>query len=559
MTIDSHNLHQFHGGLYLPGHKEPSLQRPLARVPLPPRLYLPLQQHIGTPAEPCVEVGDAVLKGQVLAFAEGYVSVPLHAPTSGRIVEIDDHPVPHPSGLSAPCVVLEPDGEDRWLERPPGNQDYRALNPSALRNRIREAGIVGLGGAGFPSFIKLNPGTRRKVELLVLNGAECEPYITCDDMLMRSRPDEVIRGAEIMRHALSAEHCVVAIEDDKPEAIAALRRALKQRPNDAIEVVQVPTRYPSGGEKQLIRVLTGREVPSHGLPLDIGIVCHNVATAAAVFRALTRTEPLVERIVTVTGAGVHEPRNVEVAIGTPFRHVVEFCGGYTEDAHALIMGGPMMGFTLDSDEVPVIKTTNCILVAGRREVAPSRPALPCIRCGACVDVCPANLLPQQLYWYSRSRDFDKTQDYHLFDCIECGCCAHVCPSHIPLVQYFRFAKTEIWSQEREKRKADHARRRHEFHLERLEREKREREERMRKKKEALKRTSGEGAAADPKKAAIEAALARVRAKQAERGRQGAGVDRTAGDRRRESTEGDAALRATVDDSASEHEVDKTDQ
>ena len=515
MKIDPHNLHRFHGGLHLPGNKEVSLQRPLARVPLPARLFLPLQQHIGTPAEPCVEPGEAVLKGQVLAYAEGYVSVPVHAPTSGTIVEVSEEPVPHPSGLAARCVVLEPDGEDSWLQRPrPG--EYRSLNPSALRNRIREAGIVGLGGAGFPSFIKLNPGRRRKVELLVLNGAECEPYITCDDMLMRARPEEIIQGAEIMRHALGAEQCVIGLEDNKPEAAGALREALQQSPDARVQVIAVPARYPAGGEKQLIQVLTGREVPSHGLPLDIGIVCHNVATAAAVFRALVRAEPLIDRIVTVTGAGVKEPRNVEVAIGTPLRDVIEFCGGYSDDVKRLIVGGPMMGFTLDSDQVPVTKTTNCILVAGHAEAPDPLPALPCIRCGACVDVCPANLLPQQLYWYSRARDFEKTQDYHLFDCIECGCCAQVCPSHIPLVQYFRFAKTEIWSQEREKRKADHARQRHEFHLQRLEQEKREREERMRSKKEALEHPPGAGEVADPKKAAIEAALARVRAKQAAR-------------------------------------------
>ena len=524
MKIDPDNLHRFDGGLRLAGQKQASLDRPLAKVPLPTRLYLPVQQHIGTAAEPCVETGDTVRKGQVLAFADGYVSVPLHAPTSGTIVEISDHPVPHPSGLAAPCIVLEPDGEERWLDRPAPDPDYRSLNPSALRNRVREAGIVGLGGAGFPSFIKLNPGTRRKVELLVLNGAECEPHITCDDALMRARPEEVIEGAEIMRHALAAEGCVIGIEDNKPEAIAALKRALAAHPDTAIQVVAVPSRYPAGGEKQLIQVLTGQEVPSHGLPLDIGIVCHNVATAAAVYRALSHAEPFTGRIVTVTGAGVREPRNVEVTIGTPFRDVIEFCGGYSDDVKRLIMGGPMMGFTLDSDQVPVIKTTNCILVAGHAEAADPLPALPCIRCGACVDVCPARLLPQQLYWYSKARDFDKTQDYHLFDCIECGCCAHVCPSHIPLVQYFRFAKTEIWSQEREKRKADHARLRHEFHLQRLEREKREREARMKKKKQALKSNADADPAADPKKAAIEAALARVKAKQAQRAGSGDGAD-----------------------------------
>ncbi len=515
MKIDPTQLYSFPGGLRLDSHKRESVARPIGRAPIAPRLILPLQQHIGTPADPCVEPGEQVLKGQVLAYADGYVSAAVHAPTSGTIVEIADHAVPHPSGLAARCIVLEPDGQDRWLARPKPESDYTTLNPSALRNRIREAGIVGLGGAGFPSFIKLNPGTHHKVELLVLNGAECEPYISCDDMLMRERPDEIVRGLQIMRHALQAADCVIGIEDNKPEACAALRDAVAKI-DPSIDVIQVRTRYPAGGEKQLIQVLTGREVPSQGLPLDVGVVCHNVATAASVYRALERAEPLISRIVTVTGAGVREPQNLEVLIGTPFRDVIEHCGGYTDDRKRLIMGGPMMGFALDTDTVPVIKTSNCIFVAGHAEAPEPQPALPCIRCSACADACPAQLLPQQLYWYSRAREFDRTQDYHLFDCIECGCCAYVCPSHIPLVQYFRFAKTEIWAQERDKRKADLARVRHELHLERIEQEMREKEQRMRKKKDALKSTEAAADSQDLKKAAIEAALQRAKAKQTQR-------------------------------------------
>jgi electron transport complex protein RnfC len=512
MTGEHVRLWRFHGGLHLPEHKAESTGTSIAGVRLPKRLILPLQQHIGEPAELAVEVGQRVLKGQVIARASGYVSVPIHAPTSGTVVDVGDHPVPHPSGLSAPCVTIEPDGQDEWIQTQP-IQDYRELDPSALRNRIREAGIVGLGGAGFPSFIKLNPGARGQVETLILNGAECEPYITCDDMLMRERPAEVLEGARIMRHALHAARCVIGIEDNKPEAYAALREALRQAGDDSIDVVQVPTIYPGGGEKQLIRVITGKEVPSHGLPLDVGIVCHNVATAAAVCGAVEQGRPLISRTVTVTGHGVHTPQNMEVLIGTPISELIEWAGGYTKHVSRLILGGPMMGFTLTHDDLPVIRTTNCILAAGATEAPEPPPAMPCIRCGACAEVCPALLLPQQLYWFSRAREFDKTQDYHLFDCIECGCCAYVCPSHIPLVQYYRFAKTEIWAQEREKRKADQARRRHEFHLERLAREKAEREERMRKKKAALKKPA-EGAA-DPKKAAIEAALNRVKAKKSE--------------------------------------------
>jgi electron transport complex protein RnfC len=513
MTAKPYRLWHFNGGLHLPAHKAESTRLPIAAAKLSKRLVLPLQQHIGIPAEPVVEVGDAVLKGQMIARATEYVSVPIHAPSSGVVVGIRDELIPHPSGLAAPCIVIETDGKDEWVDLPEP-RDYRELDPSALRNRIREAGIVGLGGAGFPTFIKLNPGTHKVVDTLVLNAAECEPYITCDDMLMRERPEQIIRGAQIMAHALHAHECIIGIEDNKPQAYEALLGALGGIDDDRIHVVRVPTIYPTGGEKQLIKILIGKEVPSNGLPLDVGVVCHNVATAAAVDDALQHSQPLISRIVTITGGGVKEPRNLEVLIGTPIRDLTEECGGYADDAKRLIMGGPMMGFTLSTDLLPVIKTTNCILVANTSEAPDPPPAMPCIRCGACSEVCPAQLLPQQLYWHSRAKEFDKVQDYNLFDCIECGCCAYVCPSHIPLVQYYRYAKTEIWAQEREKQKSDLARRRHEFHVARLEREKTEREERMRQKKAALKKTAGTEATEDPKKAAIQAALERARAKQA---------------------------------------------
>ncbi len=553
MTGEQVRLWRFHGGLHLPEHKAESTGAPIAGIRLPKRIILPLQQHIGEPSELAVEVGERVLKGQIVARASGYVSVPIHASTSGKVVEIGEQPVPHPSGLNAPCVVIEPDGQDEWIQTQP-IQDYRELDPSALRNRIRDAGIVGLGGAGFPSFIKLNPGTRGKVDTLILNGAECEPYITCDDMLMRERAVEVLEGARIMRHALHAERCVIGIEDNKPAAYAALHETLRQAQDDGIEVIQVPTIYPGGGEKQLIQVLTGKEVPSHGLPLDVGIVCHNVATAASVYRAVQQGRPLISRIVTVTGHGVHAPQNLEVLIGTPINELIDWAGGYTKHAARLILGGPMMGFTLTHDNLPVIRTTNCILVASAKEAPEPPPAMPCIRCGACAEVCPALLLPQQLYWYSRSRDFDKTQDYNLFDCIECGCCAYVCPSHIPLVQYYRFAKTEIWAQEREKRKADHARRRHEFHLERLAREKAEREERMRKKKAALKQPAA--GATDPKKAAIEAALKRVKAKQNQAGVAPRNTDNLSEEQRRQIAAVDARRKQLAEPGGSGAESDK---
>ncbi|HKJ08030.1 MAG TPA: electron transport complex subunit RsxC [Gammaproteobacteria bacterium] len=502
-------LFHFHGGLHLPGHKDQSTATPVVPARVPSRLILPLHQHIGQPAEALVKPGDHVLKGQLIGRAEGYVSAGVHASSSGRVVEVAERPVPHPSGLTALCVVIETDGLEQWRERDEPPTDYRTLDPSELRNRIRDAGIVGLGGAGFPTFVKMNPGAGHAIELLIINGAECEPYITCDDMLMRERPADIVTGMTILRHAVGARECVIAVEDNKPQAIAALQREVEAAGDPTVQVVTVPTRYPTGGEKQLIKVLTGREVPSQGLPADIGVVCHNVGTAAAVYRNVMDDQPLVSRFITVTGGGVAQPRNLEVLIGTPIADLVAQCGGYTDTADRLIMGGPMMGFALPDDALPVIKTTNCILVAARAELPAPRTAMPCIRCGECVQVCPANLLPQQLYWYAHAKDFDKIQDYHLFDCIECGCCAQVCPSHIPLVQYYRFAKTEIWAQERERRHADQARRRHEFRLARLERDKQEREQRLRERRK--------GAPQDTKKAAIQAALERSKAKKAAAG------------------------------------------
>ena len=491
-----------------------STSSPIGASFIPSRLILPLQQHIGEPSEPIVEEGEQVLKGQVLARASGYVSVPLHAPTSGTITRITDAAVPHPSGLSAPCIFLKPDQQDKWIETRQ-TMDYHDMDPSALRNRIREAGIVGLGGAGFPSFIKLNPGAHTAIDELILNAAECEPYISCDDMIMRERSAEIIQGALIMQHALQAKRCLIGIEDNKPEAYAALQEACQRLNVSNIEIIVIPTIYPTGGEKQLIKVLTGKETPSQGLPLHIGVVCHNVATAASIHLAISEDKPLISRIVTLSGNGIKQAGNHDVLIGTPIDELIEHAGGYQDDVYQLIMGGPMMGFTLSTDNLPVIKTTNCLLALDKEQAVEiiNQNPMPCIRCGACMEVCPVSLLPQQLYWQAFARELDKIQDYHLFDCIECGCCSYVCPSDIPLVQYYRFAKTEIWASERDKKKSDIARTRHEFRLERLEKEKQEREERMRKKKAALNKKSGsKPSSTDGKKDAIEAALARVREK-----------------------------------------------
>jgi Na+-translocating ferredoxin:NAD+ oxidoreductase subunit C len=524
-------LWEFHGGIHVPDQKALSSAGPVEPTPCPKVLILPLQQHIGAPANPVVKVGDRVLKGQVIAEPRGYVCAPVHASSSGTVIAVEDRPIPHPSGLSAPCVVIETDGEDAWAELPEPLTDYESLDPAVLRERIRACGVVGMGGASFPTSVKLNPGKDHQIHTLVVNGAECEPYITCDDLLMRERAGEVLEGIRILLYLLGARQCLIGIEDNKPEAIESLRLARAESDiKDRVEVVVIPTLYPSGGEKQLIRVLTGREVPSHGIPAQIGVVCQNVGTTAAVADAVLRGKPLIERYVTVTGRGISRPGNLNVRIGTPAAELIAQRGGLRGNLHKLVCGGPMMGFELGDQAVPITKAANCLLALTHAESPDPGPALACIRCGRCADACPASLLPQQLYWHARAKDLDRVQDYNLFDCIECGCCAHVCPSHIPLVQYYRYAKTESWAREQDKNRAEHAKERHHAKLERQERQERERLAKLRAKKEAVKDTAaapdqaqgraGTADESDPKKAAIEAARQRAAAKKAALAAQG---------------------------------------
>ncbi len=503
----------FHGGLHPPDEKALSSGRPIERLASPTRLVIPLGQHIGARARPCVQVGDEVGKGQLIGEPDGYVSAAVHASSSGTVVAIEERPVPHPSGLPALCVLIDTDGRDAWAPLPEPLTEPETIDPALLRERVRWAGVVGLGGASFPTSVKLNPGPGRHLRTLIINGAECEPYITCDDRLMREQPGRILDGARIIRRLVGAEQVLIAIEDNKPEAIAAMSEALAAADQaGTTDVVPVPTLYPSGGERQLIRLLTGLEVPSHGIPAQIGILCQNVATAAAVADAVLRGQPLISRVVTMTGRALAEPRNLEVRIGTPASTVIEACGGLREAPRKLVCGGPMMGFELASTEVPITKAANCLLALTAAEAPNPGPALACIRCGRCAEVCPVRLLPQQIYWYARAKDLDRAQDYNLFDCIECGCCAQVCPSHIPLVQYYRYAKTEVWAREEERRKAAQARARHQSRLERLERLERERKAKLRRKKEDLDGAATGGA--DPKRAAIEAARQRAAAKKA---------------------------------------------
>lgn len=504
-------IFNFPGGVKLREHKRVSTQSPVAQCSIPEVLVLPLNQNIGSPSRPIVKAGDTVLKGQVIADAANNISVPLHAPTSGVVQAIEHRPVPHPSGLPAQCIVIKTDREDKAVDSYGEPRDPDSLSPTETIEEIRQAGIVGLGGAGFPSYMKLASETH-KIDTLILNGVECEPYITCDQMLMQTRPAEIIKGMLIIQRALGAEHCIIAIENNKPKALESLNDAATLFPeSESFEIVQVPTAYPAGGEKQLIQTLTNREVPSQGLPMDIGIVCHNVGTAYAISRAIEYREPLISRLITVAGS-VEKSRVLEVLIGTPVSHLIEECGGNRKTLNKVIMGGPMMGFALHEDETPVVKITNCILVNAKIGDVPlpsrDQAAMPCIRCGACAEACPVGLLPQQLYWYARAKEFDKVQDYNLFDCIECGCCDYVCPSHIPLVNYYRYAKTTIWKNEQEKIFSDISRQRHEFHNLRIERIKKEREERHKQKRKSVDADSS----TDSKQAAIKAAMERVRAK-----------------------------------------------
>jgi electron transport complex protein RnfC len=502
----------FPGGLHLADHKYESNQTPIQPGPLPARLWVPLQQHIGTSTKPIVQPGDQVLKGQQIAQNIDYISAAVHAPTSGTIHAIANYPIAHPSGLAAPCIVIDTDGHDTWNKLPPPITDYRNTNHDILRERIRWAGLVGLGGALFPTDVKATPLSSNTIHTLIINAAECEPYITCDDRLMRKASAHILAGIDILNTLVTPQRILIGIEDNKPEAITALETALAETKQPQTQICVVPTKYPSGGEKQLIHLLTGVSVPSQGLPLEKGILCQNVTTCAALADAVLHGQPLISRIVTLTGEGLHQPGNYRTLIGTRLDDLVAHAGGYTSKAARLLIGGPMMGTSLADDQIPITKGSNCYIIASEAELPTPPPAQPCIRCGACVSVCPANLLPQQLYWHAKAHDLEKAKEYNLFDCIECGCCAQVCPAHIPLVDYYRYAKTEINTAKQEQAKSDIARERHKARTARLERIKAERKAKMRQKKEALEKKPNDPT--DPKQAAIAAAMQRVAAKKA---------------------------------------------
>ncbi|MEY0231169.1 electron transport complex subunit RsxC [Providencia manganoxydans] len=495
------NIWDFAGGIHPPEMKLQSSQTPMRIATVPDELVIPLQQHLGPEGELIVNVGDHVLKGQPLTRGVGR-TVPVHASTSGTITAIKPMVTAHPSGLSELSVCLKSDGLDTWCELYP-EADYSRLTPQQLLQKIEQAGIAGLGGAGFPTASKL-AGGKDAIKTLIVNAAECEPYITADDRLMQEHADEVIEGCRVLQHLLNPDQILIGIEDNKPEAIAALKNAITDHDRQIIVRV-VPTKYPSGGAKQLTKILTGKEVPSGARSSQIGVLMQNVGTVVAIKRAIIDGQPLIERVVTVTGESITSPGNFWVRLGTPVYHLLKQTGFTPATEQMVIMGGPLMGFTLPDLNVPVVKICNCLLVPSLEEVGQKPLEEACIRCGLCVEACPAALLPQQLYWFSKGKEHEKAQKHNLFDCIECGACAYVCPSNIPLVQYYRQEKAEIREINQEERRAAEAKLRFEAKQQRMEREKLAREERH-------KKAAVQVEASD--KDAVAAALARVKAKQA---------------------------------------------
>lgn len=444
-------VHRIRGGVHPDGHKDRSSALSILKLPVPPRLYLPLRQHAGAEALPLVQVGDRVLKGQLIASAPTEMSAPVHAPTSGTIVAIGPITAPHPSALTVNAITMESDGEDRWAELNVPADPFQE-SPIELANRVAEAGIVGMGGAIFPAAVKLKQGTRHEIKTVVLNGSECEPYLTCDDRIMRERAEDIVDGARLIKHILRAYRVVIAIEDNKPEALAAVRAAAE--PYGAIEVEAVPALYPMGSAKQLIQSITGREVPADARSTSVGVLVHNVGTAYAIQQALRYGRPLISRVITVAGSCVTNPRNVEALVGTPASFLIEACGGLKQQPDRLLLGGPMMGVTLPSTDVPVIKGATGLLALAGNELRRDE-ASPCIRCSSCVDACPMGLMPVEMSARIRFDDFDGAGEYGLRDCILCGCCSYVCPSHIPLVQYFQYAMGEQSERKQTARKNDY--------------------------------------------------------------------------------------------------------
>lgn len=455
------------GGVHPEALKHHTERLEIQRMPMPKRLYIPLQQHIGAPAKAEVEVGEKVEKGQLLARSQGMISAPIHAPGSGTIIEIEEHPAAHPTGLPVRTIVIETDVQERIFKNLTEAGDPFDLSAQQIAERVGQAGIVGMGGATFPSAVKLMPNPKNPIHTLIINGSECEPYLTCDDRLMQERPDDVLDGIRLIRHALQAKRAVLAIEDNKQAAFDAMQAAAAQ--SDGVEVIQIPSRYPMGWEKQLVQIITGQELPHGQLPGGIGVCVHNVGTAFAIYRTLRIDEPLISRVVTVSGGAVKNPQNVLVPIGTRVEDLIEFCGGLTETPARLVMGGPMMGQVMPHQQVPIVKGSSGILALTEHEIDDG-PERPCIRCGRCVIACPVGLMPLEMGAKMRADDVTGTEALGVMDCIGCGCCSYVCPSKIPLVQYFNYAKGELQDRRNTKIKTSKTRQWAQNRTERLQRE-----------------------------------------------------------------------------------------
>lgn len=460
------------GGIHPEYRKTLASEVAISSLPLPARLYVPLQQHIGVAADALVGVGERVRKGQLVARGRPGVSASQHAPTSGIVVEVGALTAPHPSGLAQPTLVIEADGLDQWADLPAPIDAPFAGPPQAIQQRVDESGIVGMGGAAFPSAVKLDLGRRYQLDTLLLNGAECEPYLTCDDRIMREYAAEVIDGARLMAHALQTGRVIVAIEDNKPAALAAMRAAAAALTPAAdggasVEVVGVPVQYPMGSERHIVLAVTGRETPARRLTAELGVVVHNVATARAVHHAVRFGRPLISRVVTVSGGAIRQPKNVELPIGTPVSALLDFCGGFSSEPASLILGGPMMGQPLPGTDVPLVKGSSGVLALTREEIN-EQPQSSCIRCGSCIEVCPCGLVPLEMAAYIRKDRIKEAATLGVGDCMSCGSCSWVCPSHLPLVHYFNFAKGKLAAEQREQRKIELTRVRSELHNARLE-------------------------------------------------------------------------------------------
>lgn len=438
----------FKGGIHVPGNKDITNSMETLPAVIPNRVFIPLAQHIGKPSLLLVSVGDEVRKGQKIGDSQGFVSVPIHASVSGKVVALEKKALP--GGNYAQCIVIENDGQEQWAETVKPHPNPASLSPDELRNIIQEAGIVGLGGATFPSHVKYAPVEGKSAEFIILNGIECEPFLTSDHRIMMEKPDRIVAGLKYIMKATNCPQGIIAIEDNKMDAVEVLKKAASEYSD--IEVLAVNEKYPQGSEKQLIYACTGREVPPGKLPLDVGVVVNNVGTAAAVADAVELGKPLIERIVTVNGDGVKSPANYLVRTGTLFKELIEQSGGYTGEIAKIIAGGPMMGKTVFTDDIPCIKGTSGILVFKKGSVKEDTQESTCVRCGKCVDACPIFLEPTTLVKLIKKDRWEEAENNDVLSCIECGSCTFVCPAYIPLVQYIRRAKQVVAAAQRARAK-----------------------------------------------------------------------------------------------------------